>query len=113
VTELYSSAAPISDLKPGSYDLNLTRVTFQPQAEGRALPAGQSRAADQAKRVIDLTFARLFINGPPLFPGWIGTDVCSALVSSLIPVSDATFPMVKFPEDDRIADNGKPYVATC
>ena len=28
VTELYRTAAPISDLKPGSYDLNLTRVTF-------------------------------------------------------------------------------------
>ena len=28
VTELYRSATPISNLKPGSYDLNLTRVTF-------------------------------------------------------------------------------------
>ena len=28
VTELYRGAAPIPDLKPGSYDLNLTRVTF-------------------------------------------------------------------------------------
>jgi quercetin dioxygenase-like cupin family protein len=28
VTELYRTALPISDLKPGSYDLNLTRVTF-------------------------------------------------------------------------------------
>jgi quercetin dioxygenase-like cupin family protein len=28
VTELYRMAAPIPDLKPGSYDLNLTRVTF-------------------------------------------------------------------------------------
>ena len=28
VTELYRTAAPISDLKPGSYDLNLTRVHF-------------------------------------------------------------------------------------
>jgi quercetin dioxygenase-like cupin family protein len=28
VTELYRTEAPISDLKPGSYDLNLTRVTF-------------------------------------------------------------------------------------
>jgi quercetin dioxygenase-like cupin family protein len=28
VRELYRSAAPIPDLKPGSYDLNLTRVTF-------------------------------------------------------------------------------------
>src|SRR5580704_5092930 len=26
--ELYRTAAPIPDLKPGSYDLNLTRVTF-------------------------------------------------------------------------------------
>jgi quercetin dioxygenase-like cupin family protein len=28
VKELHRTAAPISDLKPGSYDLNLTRVTF-------------------------------------------------------------------------------------
>ncbi|XIA64775.1 cupin domain-containing protein [Bradyrhizobium sp. TZ2] len=28
VTELYRSANPIPDLKPGGYDLNLTRVTF-------------------------------------------------------------------------------------
>jgi quercetin dioxygenase-like cupin family protein len=31
VKELHRMAAPISDLKPGSYDLNLTRVTFPPQ----------------------------------------------------------------------------------
>lgn len=30
VTELYSSANPIPDLKPGVYDLSLTRVTFPP-----------------------------------------------------------------------------------
>jgi quercetin dioxygenase-like cupin family protein len=30
VTELYRSANPIPDLKPGGYDLNLTRVTFPP-----------------------------------------------------------------------------------
>jgi quercetin dioxygenase-like cupin family protein len=29
--ELYRTAAPIPDLKPGSYDLNLTRVTFPAQ----------------------------------------------------------------------------------
>ena len=28
VRELYRTASPIPDLKPGSYDLNLTRVTF-------------------------------------------------------------------------------------
>jgi quercetin dioxygenase-like cupin family protein len=28
VTELYRTVAPIPDLKPGGYDLNLTRVTF-------------------------------------------------------------------------------------
>ena len=28
VRELYRTAAPIPDLKPGSYDLNLTRITF-------------------------------------------------------------------------------------
>src|ERR1700687_1890599 len=31
VGELYRTAAPIPDLKPGGYDLNLTRVTFSPQ----------------------------------------------------------------------------------
>ena len=31
VKELYRSAAPIPDLKPGSHDLNLTRVTFPAQ----------------------------------------------------------------------------------
>src|SRR5260370_14579760 len=31
VKELYRTASPISDLKPGSYDLNLTRVTFPAQ----------------------------------------------------------------------------------
>jgi len=30
VTELYRTVAPIPDLKPGGYDLNLTRVTFPP-----------------------------------------------------------------------------------
>jgi quercetin dioxygenase-like cupin family protein len=31
VKELYRTAAPIPDLKPGGYDLNLTRVTFPAQ----------------------------------------------------------------------------------
>ena len=31
VTELYRTANPIPDLKPGGYDLNLTRVTFPAQ----------------------------------------------------------------------------------
>ena len=31
VRELYRTAAPIPDLKPGGYDLNLTRVTFPAQ----------------------------------------------------------------------------------
>jgi quercetin dioxygenase-like cupin family protein len=31
VSELYRTAAPIPDLKPGGYDLNLTRVTFPAQ----------------------------------------------------------------------------------
>src|ERR1700692_1797121 len=30
VTELYRTVPPIPDLKPGGYDLNLTRVTFPP-----------------------------------------------------------------------------------
>lgn len=30
VKELYRSAAPIPDLKPGSYDINLSRITFPP-----------------------------------------------------------------------------------
>ncbi len=29
-TELYRTASPIPDLEPGSYDLNLTRITFPP-----------------------------------------------------------------------------------
>jgi mannose-6-phosphate isomerase-like protein (cupin superfamily) len=31
VKELYRTAAPIPDLKPGGYDLNLSRVIFPPQ----------------------------------------------------------------------------------
>jgi mannose-6-phosphate isomerase-like protein (cupin superfamily) len=31
VKELYRTVAPIPDLKPGGYDLNLTRVTFPAQ----------------------------------------------------------------------------------
>jgi quercetin dioxygenase-like cupin family protein len=31
VTELFRSPEPIPDLKPGAYELNLTRVTFPPQ----------------------------------------------------------------------------------
>ena len=31
VRELYRSPAPIPGLKPGNYDLNLTRITFPPQ----------------------------------------------------------------------------------
>jgi mannose-6-phosphate isomerase-like protein (cupin superfamily) len=31
VSELYRTAIPIPDLKPGGYDLNLTRVTFPAQ----------------------------------------------------------------------------------
>src|SRR5256885_11762954 len=31
VRELYRTANPIPDLKPGGYDLNLTRVTFPAQ----------------------------------------------------------------------------------
>jgi len=31
ITELYRTSAPIPDLKPGAYDVNLTRVTFPPQ----------------------------------------------------------------------------------
>jgi quercetin dioxygenase-like cupin family protein len=31
VTDLYRTAAPIPDLKPGGYDLNLTRITFPAQ----------------------------------------------------------------------------------
>ena len=31
VKELYRTSAPIPGLKPGAYDLNLTRITFPPQ----------------------------------------------------------------------------------
>jgi quercetin dioxygenase-like cupin family protein len=30
IQELYRTAAPIPDLKPGSYDINLSRITFPP-----------------------------------------------------------------------------------
>jgi quercetin dioxygenase-like cupin family protein len=44
VKELYRTAAPIPDLKPGSYDLNLTRVTF-PAAMPSNPPHHRSGAA--------------------------------------------------------------------
>jgi quercetin dioxygenase-like cupin family protein len=36
VKELYGTASPIPDLKPGSHDLNLTRVTFPPHMPSNA-----------------------------------------------------------------------------
>jgi quercetin dioxygenase-like cupin family protein len=42
--ELYRTAAPIPDLKPGGYDLNLTRVTFPAQMASNA-PHHRSGAA--------------------------------------------------------------------
>src|SRR5258708_28783346 len=44
VRELYRTAAPIPDLKPGGYDLNLTRVIFPAQMPSNA-PHHRSRAA--------------------------------------------------------------------
>jgi quercetin dioxygenase-like cupin family protein len=44
VKEIYRTAAAIPDLKPGSYDLNLTRVTFPPQMPSNA-PHHRSGAA--------------------------------------------------------------------
>jgi quercetin dioxygenase-like cupin family protein len=44
VSELYRTAAPLPDLKPGSYDLNLTRVTFPAQMPANA-PHHRSGAA--------------------------------------------------------------------
>ena len=44
VRELYRTEAPIPALKPGSYDLNLTRVTFPPQMPSNA-PHHRSGAA--------------------------------------------------------------------
>jgi quercetin dioxygenase-like cupin family protein len=44
VMELYRTAAPIPDLKPGGYDLNLTRVTFPAQMPSN-LPHHRSGAA--------------------------------------------------------------------
>jgi quercetin dioxygenase-like cupin family protein len=44
VKELYRTAAAIPDLKPGSYDLNLTRVTFPAQMPSNA-PHHRSGAA--------------------------------------------------------------------
>ena len=37
VRELYRTSAPIPDLKPGGYDMNLTRVTFPPQMPSNPL----------------------------------------------------------------------------
>jgi len=44
VRELYLTAAPLPDLKPGGYDLNLTRVTFPAQMAANA-PHHRSGAA--------------------------------------------------------------------
>ena len=44
VKEIYRTAAPIPDLKPGSYDLNLTRVTFPARMPSNA-PHHRSAAA--------------------------------------------------------------------
>jgi len=44
VSELYRTAAPIPDLKPGGYDLDLTRITFPPQMPSNA-PHHRSGAA--------------------------------------------------------------------
>jgi quercetin dioxygenase-like cupin family protein len=44
VTELYRTAAPLPDLKPGAYDLNLTRVTFPAQMPSNS-PHHRSGAA--------------------------------------------------------------------
>src|SRR5260370_10627212 len=44
VRELYRTATPIPDLKPGGYDLNLTRVTFPAQMPSN-LPHHRSGAA--------------------------------------------------------------------
>ena len=44
VAELYRTMAPIPDLKPGGYDLNLTRVTFPPGMPSNA-PHHRSGAA--------------------------------------------------------------------
>src|SRR5436309_9326855 len=44
VQELYRTAAPLPALKPGRYDLNLTRVTFPPEMPSNA-PHHRSGAA--------------------------------------------------------------------
>ncbi len=44
VKKLYRTAAPIPDLKPGSYDLNLTRITFPAQMSSNS-PHHRSGAA--------------------------------------------------------------------
>jgi len=36
VTELYRTSGPITDLRPGAYDLNLTRITFPAQMPSNA-----------------------------------------------------------------------------
>jgi len=44
VQELYRTAAPLPELKPGRYDLNLTRITFPAQMPSNA-PHHRSGAA--------------------------------------------------------------------
>src|SRR2546429_239680 len=43
VRELYRTANPIPDLKPGGYDLNLTRVTFPAQMPSNRRTIGQAQ----------------------------------------------------------------------
>ena len=54
----------------------------------------------------------LSINGPPLFPGWIGAENCNFVTSSLSPAFAVIFPEVKLPEEGRTPDNGNPYAKT-
>ena len=42
------------------------------------------------------TFPNLSISGPPLLPGCTGADICSKRVSSAIPLTAVTVPIVKF-----------------
>ena len=46
--------------------------------------------------------------GPPLFPGWVGAEVCKTLVSSFGPAKEVTLPTVKLPPDDNKPDKGNP-----
>ena len=62
----------------------------------------------QLRLITPITLPDMSSKGPPLFPGWIGVEVCRTRVSSLSPAKEVTLPKVKLPLDDSRPDSGKP-----